>query len=466
MGRLAVYLLISAAFTAGARAQDAAQSPPPADDPVVVSTEHPRLFLRPARLRLLRRERERQSMRWEQFETLMKGSAPMPEPGFAGALYYEIAGDQAAGRGAVSWALAGATDLHQMALVYDWCQSLMNASQRRDLAARLVHRIAETSADDSIPAVRSRALAAIALFDEVPDVPQKELNRIVHNWWNGRIAVRLRQGHDVIPRDAAYPLMELLHAFEDNTRIDLRESCPGFFKDFPIEHLMSYYPAPYPSGENEFYVGLMPHPGEPDLKAAALSRAAELAMVAYDTNAPETQVLQGWLMHDKFMMRGTLGAPYEFLWADPYQPGLSYYHVPLVYYNPDFGHLFVRSSWDDDAAWFGAADGLTETFADGRLRVLDPQHTTEPISVKQAVVCFGRSAPKFRVTLDDSIPVFVIGLEPRQRYEIEVDDEEMFDAAADAGGILELDDVPQGRSTGIRLRRFKSPAAGQRSAGR
>ena len=70
-------------------------------------------------------------------------------------------------------------------------------------------------------------------------------------------------------------------------------------------------------------------------------------MVAFDVNAAESQVLQGWLMHDHFMLRGTFGAPYEFLWANPYQPGLSYYHVPLIYHNPDFGKLFVRSSWEE-----------------------------------------------------------------------------------------------------------------------
>ena len=36
-------------------------------------------------------------------------------------------------------------------------------------------------------------------------------------------------------------------------------------------------------------------------------------------------MLQGWLMHDSFMLKSTFGAPYEFLWANPYQPGLSYY---------------------------------------------------------------------------------------------------------------------------------------------
>ena len=44
----------------------------------------------------------------------------------------------------------------------------------------------------------------------------------------------------------------------------------------------------------------------------------------------ETQLLQGFLMNDRFLMRGTLGIAYETMWANPYQPGLSYYHVPLV----------------------------------------------------------------------------------------------------------------------------------------
>src|SRR5947209_20474974 len=58
-----------------------------------IYTEAPRLFLRPARLRLLRRERDRKSLRWEQFSTLTGAGAPMPEPGFANALAYQITGD-------------------------------------------------------------------------------------------------------------------------------------------------------------------------------------------------------------------------------------------------------------------------------------------------------------------------------------------------------------------------------------
>src|SRR5690349_18583609 len=80
-------------------------------------SEPPRLLLRPQRLRLLKRERERQSMRWEQFRTLMAGHAQMPEPGFAGALYHAVTGEADAAHQAITWA-ASASDVRQMALVF------------------------------------------------------------------------------------------------------------------------------------------------------------------------------------------------------------------------------------------------------------------------------------------------------------------------------------------------------------
>ncbi len=271
---------------------------------------------------------------------------------------------------------------------------------------------------------------------------------MVRSWWLGRMAPALKAGRSVVPRADAYALYEILHALRDNTNVELRDACPAFFKDFPIEHLMSYYPAP----ENDYYIGATPCLADPDLRQAALSRAAELAMVAYDTNAASSQVLQGWLTHDLFLMRGSFGIPYEFLWANPYQPGLSYYHVPLVYYNPDFGHLFIRSTWDDSALWFGLFDGVMQVFRDGRASVLDPRTTAPPLGLQEAVVCFGHSTRKFEVMLADEQAVFVVGLEPRHTYQVKVDDEEMFEAAADIGGILPLLDIPRGRAIGVRIK--------------
>jgi hypothetical protein len=266
---------------------------------------------------------------------------------------------------------------------------LLSEAQRRDLAARLEKGMAAAAANDSMAAVRSRVLAAVALFDHVPQAPQRELEGVVRDWWNGKMAPALEKGRGVVARDDAYPLFELLHAMRDNTMLDLRESCAKFFKSFPIEHLVSHYPAVYEAPENEYRIGPPLKPDQPDLRLAALSRAAELAMVAYDANAAESQFLQGWLMHDQFMLRGTFGAPYEFLWADPYQPGLSYYLVPLVYHNSDFGRLFVRSSWEDDARWFGYFDGVAQIFAEGRLTAVNPRSAAAPISLEEAVVSLG-----------------------------------------------------------------------------
>jgi hypothetical protein len=420
------------------------------DDPVAVFTEHPRLFLRPQRIRLLKRERERKSPRWQQLETLVAGGAPMPERGFAWALYFQVTGNAEFGRKAIAFALTPAADLRQQALVFDWCQDLLSEPQRRDLTARLAKGIADV-VDGAIPAVRSRTLAAIALYDHVPAAPQRALDGAIHQWWERQMVSALRGGKSVVARDDAYALWELLHAVRDNTNLDLREDVPGFFKDFPIEHLLSHYPAPYEAAENQYRIGITRKAGEPDLEAAALSRAAEMAMVALDVNAAESQVLQGWLMHDHFMLRGTYGAPYEFLWANPYQPGLSYYHVPLIYHNADFGKLFVRSSWDEDAEWFGYFDGVMQMFSQGHLTPLSTQGDAPPISLKEAAICFAQKARKFRLTLDEEDAVFILGLRPGHSYQVEIDDEEIFEAGADRGGILELD-VPRGKPVGVRVK--------------
>ena len=420
------------------------------DDPVAVFTEHPRLLLRPQRLRLLKRERERSSARWQQFEALVAGGAPMPERGFAWGLYSVVAGNQDLGREAVLLATTGALDLRQQALVFDWCQNLMSDDQRRTFAARLQKGIADTAADNSIAAVRSRVFAAIAIYDHVPQTPQRELERTVRQWWGGRMLPALKSGKSVIARDDAYPLWEMLHAIRDNTNIDLRETVPKFFKDFPIEHLLSHYPATFDGPDNQYRIGLSPS-GEPDLRMAALSRAAELEMVALDTNAAESQVLQGWLMHDHFILRGPFGAPYEFLWANPYQPGLSYNLAPLIYHDADFGKLFVRSSWDEDAQWFGVFDGMMQMFADGHPSRVNPQLDTPPISLTSATICFAQRTRKFRLKPEEDEAVFLLGLDPRRTYQVEIDDEEMFEGQSDIGGILELD-VPRGKSVGVRLR--------------
>jgi hypothetical protein len=56
-----------------------------------------------------------------------------------------------------------------------------------------------------------------------------------------------------------------------------------------------------------------------------------------------------------------------------------------------------------------------------------------------------------RVRVDEGQGVFLVGLEPRRVYQVEIDDEEMYEVAADPGGILALD-LPDGKETGVRLK--------------
>jgi hypothetical protein len=221
---------------------------------------------------------------------------------------------------------------------------------------------------------------------------------------------------------------------------------------------MAHYPPPFPASENEYRIPADTEIDKrgPDLSKAVLSRAAELAMVAFDSNAPETQLLQGFLMNDRFVMRGTAGIAYELLWANPYQPGLSYYHVPLAQHDGIGGQLFVRSAWEDDASWIGFFDGQLQLFADGSVTRIDPKLAHEPMDIEEATVFFARNANKFRVLrhktegVEDSfVDVFIVGLEPGRPYHVEVDSEEMSEEIADPGGIIFLPGVPAG--AGVRL---------------
>ncbi|MGH9721670.1 MAG: hypothetical protein ACRD8O_15790 [Bryobacteraceae bacterium] len=416
------------------------------DEVFEIYNEHPRLFLRPQRLRLVRRERERRSQRWQLIETFILGKVPMPEPGLADALFYRVTDDAEAGKRAVRWA-AGATDLHQIALVFDWCQPLLSAADSKALVAKLEKGLAAPAAD--VPAMRSRTLAAIALAGHSPAaVPAIEAT--VKKWWRGQIVPAIKSGRNVISRDHSYPLFELLHAIRDNTNIDLRDPIPGFFKGLPVFHLLSYYPAVYDAPEGDYRIPVAKGAGEPDLQRAAMSRIAELCMVSYDLNEPGSQVLQGWLMHDRFLLRGTYGVVYEFLWANPYQPGLSYYHVPLVFHDDMFGRLFARSSWEDTATWLAYSDGEVQWFHDGRPTLIRPQLSTAPLALPEAIVVFGEYARKFKITLQDEEELFVVGLEPRQAYDIEDDDEEMYEIATDPGGIVMLK-LPKQAPVGVRI---------------
>jgi hypothetical protein len=423
------------------------------DEDFHIYTDSPRLLLTHTRLRMLQRERERKSMRWEQFDSLMSGGAPMPEPGFAWALDYQVARNQSAAKKAIDWALDDAPgdkkDLRQLALVFDWCSAAMTDSQTDRLAKKIEQAMAAPASDAR--GESARALAAIAIADRLEDHGEAVLKSVVVDWWRGRIARRLDAGEPAVPREQIYALYEMMHAIRDNLKIDLRESAPAYFKDLPVDHLTGHYPAAMQAGENEYRVPIYAREGEPSATDATLSRAAELAMVAYDANALNSQYLQGWLMQDRFLMRSGFGIVYEFLWANPYQPGLSYFQMPLIFHDGATGHVFARTSWDENATWVGYFDGHLQLFRDGQIESLRAGAKVKPVRIAGALILSAENqeAAKFEANAE---AVFVLNLAPHAVYDVEVDDEEMREVDTDAGGTLVLA-FPENTDTGVRIHR-------------
>lgn len=416
-----------------------------------VFTEHPRLLLPARRLRLLRRERERKSLRWDQLQTLITGKVDMPEKGFAYALYYIISLDEPYGKQAVTWALSPqATDLRQLSLVFDWCQGVLTESQSKLLAGKIASGLAKVGKQDTINAIRTRVLAAVAIADHVPGVSEPALKAVWNDWWMAKMVPALRKDRTSLAREDGYALLETMHVVRDNLNFDMRDNALAFFKDYPIHRVISYYPATFPASENIYRIPMYSGLGDPNLNDATLSRAADLSLVAFDTNALENQFVQGWLIQDRFVMRGTLGTPYEFLWANPYQPGLSYHHLPTYFQDTKSGVLYLRSDWEESATWLAYSKGEMELFMDGKRTGLQPRSIKEPLEIGTNIVMVGESPMQWTLNLPGQTRYFMLGFKPNTVYEMEVDDEELREVKTDAGGVISLS-FPLSAGVGVRL---------------
>ncbi len=402
-------------------------------------------------------------MRWEQLDRLLRGGLEMPEPGFAWALDYQVTGDAASAKHAIDWALgpSGTSDLRQLALVFDWCQDALTATQKTSIAARIRSQLALPSANAALAVWRGRILAAIAISETDPDFSATVLREAVTDWWRKRFAPELGTPAAYIDGGGVFPLVEILHAVRDNLIIDLRDARVEWFENLPNFHVASHYPAPYPAAENEYRIPAYLGTGEPDLNGAALSRAAGFALVAYDNNATPAQFLQGWLIQDRFLLRGAFGSPYEFLWANPYQPGLSYTHLPLVFHDKSTGALFIRATWEENSPWFGVVHGQRQLFADGAVTVLSGTAEAgngkfrglNAFDLGPAAVVLASAAKTFPAGHQS---IFVVGLKPGAAYEVETDDEEMRELKTDIGGTLEIR-FPKAREARVRIRPSASP---------
>ncbi|MBI3697494.1 MAG: hypothetical protein HY238_21995 [Acidobacteria bacterium] len=411
-----------------------------------VYTEHPRLWLDARRLRLLRRERERDSIRWQQLQLLLKSRQPLPEEPLVRALLYQVAGEQPSGKEAVAWALKRATlagdpdpaELRHLAVVFDWCHPLFSEAQRTKVAGRMARGVQAATGQNSMRALASAVLAAVVLADDWPGSEQA-LAAAFDKKWRPALLPALRESR-LLDRPAdRVAFLEMCYAARDNLNLDLWEQSPAFFKQFPIYLLLQYYPPPVTVAGHRFRQPSEPSTAKSDPAVEGeLARVAELLAAAYETGSVETQFLQGWITHDIYRLRTLSGAPYEFLWMNPYQPGLSYYAVPLRLYDEAAGRLWARSNWDDDAAWIGYRQAELQLFADGERTVIDPSTQPAPIVFPQLAVVPAKGEVAFKVRLVEGDEVFVVGLEAGRTYWVKTGESQFVPRTAGRGGILAL----------------------------
>ena len=261
----------------------------------VVAAEEPNrdasFLLTPQRLRRLQRDRQRQTNRWVNFEARVESAPDSQERGFELALYYAVTHDEKRGREAIEWALKQACERRQFSLILDWCGELMTEEERRKLAG-------------------SGCVAA-----------------------SGDTREMLRSLEEGGFRDARvlYAVCERLIGTRGSGEDDPRRQALEFFSTLPEQFLLSLKPE------------LIEHPDW-------MTHIAALALVAVDPNLEASQYLQGWAIEDRQTLREGPGVAYEFLWADPYLPGVGYQNLdPWVYDRG--GRLFARTSWEAQSCW-------------------------------------------------------------------------------------------------------------------
>jgi hypothetical protein len=282
----------------------------------------PELLLNTPRLRRLKRDRERKTARWLNFENRVNTVPDSPERGFELALFYAIAGDEDKGRAAVQWALAHDSP-RQAALVLDWCAPLISPEQRKKLS--LFHFI--VNGQPTYELYRDLWFSQIAAGQD-PAAPTVETLRPPFN-------SLLLSGYT--PAEDLYALCELIYAVRAATHTDLREIDPHFFASLPSLLLLSAKPSDLNSPPWKLH-------------------AAALALIAIDPNLPASQYLQSWALEDSQTLREGPGVGYELLWADPYLPGLGYQNMDTWAYD-EHGLLFARSDWEPSSCWIKISPG-------------------------------------------------------------------------------------------------------------
>jgi hypothetical protein len=287
----------------------------------------PQLLLNAQRLRRLKRDRQRQTQRWVNFENRVNSAADSPERGFELALYYAVTGDEARGKAAVQWALTHACESRQVALVLDWAAPVISSTERSNLQAQSC----PSRGLENPAALRDAVFLKIAVGEDISTLVDGSRKQLTALLADGGF------------RDSAklYAASEYMLAVRAVQHVDVREDDSTFFLQLPVEFLIAQEP------------GELDHPDW-------MTHIAALALVAIDPNLESSQFLQGWAIADRQMAREGPGVAYELLWADPYLPGIGYQNMNRWAYDAR-GHLFARMDWEPNSCHIEiSANGVKE----------------------------------------------------------------------------------------------------------
>ena len=232
-----------------------------------LSEDSPKLLLTPQRLKRLKRDRDRQTQRWLNFEERVKNVPDSPERGFELALYYAITKDQARAREAMEWARAHTCKYRQVALIRDWVNDLPG---EKNWSAQ------------SCPESKSGPLAALrdSLFTHVTDSET-----------DGKKLIQTLLITDLANAGEVYAAAEYLAVTKATAHTDFRQDAPQFFNSLPIQFLLNLKPEQ------------VEHPDW-------MTHIAALALVSLDPNSDSSQFLQGWAIEDRQMVREGPGVAY------------------------------------------------------------------------------------------------------------------------------------------------------------
>jgi hypothetical protein len=278
----------------------AAEPAEPADHP-------PQLLLNAQRLRRLKRDRDRLTVRWVDFENRVKTVRDSPERGFELALYYAVTGEALRKQEALEWAKAHPCERRQVALIRDWC------------GGPAPEQTCSTQPPAGSIGIRDQVFSRLAAGEDLAPLVEMTKKSLVSSLLEGKFQ----------DPDELYAACEYLLAVRAAQQIDLREEAPQFFSQLPIEILLALQPAK------------LEHPDW-------MTHIAALALVALDPNLPSSQYLQGWAMEERQMVREGPGVAYELLWADPYLPGVGYQNMDTWVYDPT-PRLFARTNWEPNS---------------------------------------------------------------------------------------------------------------------